>query len=117
MRALSSLLLCFSALGGCAMPGHQVYVASDTSLGVLGSMNSAQTAGKLIVGYDRAFVSLVPKTESGSDVVSVYNCTNLEIRGLRIAHFYERVATGKAAQAVVAALDREQESDSACAMK
>ena len=99
------------------MPGKQVYVASDTSLGLIGSMNTAQTAGKMLVGYDRAFVSLVPKKTRDGDVMSTYNCTNLEIKGLRITKFYERLATGAAAKAVVGSLTAAQGSDPTCAMK
>ena len=86
-------------LGACTSLSKQVYVASDTSLGVNGAVNTAQTAGKLVIGYDRKFVAFVPKIiyEGDSDVMAVYNCTHLEVQGLRITAFRERLATGDAA--------------------
>lgn len=92
------LMLPAALLCACTSLSKQVYVASDTSLGVNGAMNTAQTAGKLVIGYDRKFVAFVPKItyEGDSDVMSVYNCTHLEITGLRISKFREKLATGKA---------------------
>lgn len=93
------LLLSVTLLGACTSLSKQVYVASDTSLGVNGAVNTAQTAGKLVIGYDRKFVAYVPKInyEGDSDVMAVYNCTHLEVQGLRITAFRERLATGDAA--------------------
>lgn len=93
------LLLSVTMLGACTSLSKQVYVASDTSLGVNGAVNTAQTAGKLVIGYDRKFVAYVPKInyEGDSDVMAVYNCTHLEVQGLRITAFRERLATGDAA--------------------
>lgn len=93
------LLLAVTMLGAWTSLSKQVYVASDTSLGVNGAVNTAQTAGKLVIGYDRKFVAYVPKIiyEGDSDVMAVYNCTHLEVQGLRITAFRERLATGDAA--------------------
>lgn len=94
-----ALLLPAAMLCACTSLSKQVYVASDTSLGVNGAVNTAQTAGKLVIGYDRKFVAFVPKKDEdadSSDVMSVYNCTHLEITGLRISKFREKLATGKA---------------------
>ena len=114
-RTIATLMFA-AVMGGCSMPGKQVYVASDTSLGLIGSMNTAQTAGKMQVGYDRTFVSLVPKKTRDGDAMSTYNCTHLEIKGLRIAKFHERIATGQAAKAIATSL-AAQGSGSSCAMK
>ena len=93
------LLLSMTLLSACTSLSKQVYVASDTSLGVNGAVNTAQTAGKLVIGYDRKFVAYVPKIiyAGDSDVMAVYNCTHLEVQGLRITAFRERLATGDAA--------------------
>ena len=92
------LLLSATLLCACTNLSKQVYVASDTSLGVNGAVNTAQTAGKLVIGYDRKFVAYVPKinNKGNSDVMAVYNCTHLEVQGLRITAFRERLATGDA---------------------
>lgn len=93
-------LLSVILLSACTSLSKQVYVASDTSLGVNGAVNTAQTAGKLVIGYDRKFVAYVPKIiyEGDSDVMAVYNCTHLEVQGLRIKAFKEHLATGDAAK-------------------
>lgn len=101
-----ALLLPAAMLCACTSLSKQVYVASDTSLGVNGAMNTAQTAGKLVIGYDRKFVAYVPTTKLGArgkepeivDAMAVYNCTHLEVQGMRITAFREQLATGDAAK-------------------
>lgn len=103
-RMLCIATCCLPLLGGgCTSLEKQLYIASDTSLGVNGAVNTAQTAGKIVIGYDRKFVTVVPKMNPNaeSDVMSAYNCTHVEIKGLRISKFRERLASGEAATNLV----------------
>ena len=138
-RSLSAVLLALS-ITGCTLAGKNIYVASDTTLGVIGAMNTAHSSGKLIIGYDRQFIAVVPKKESSGenrsnppanppndgtgatnpdvakaeisnspptrsgDAMSAFNCTHLEIKGITVTKFYERLATGPAAVALVSHL-------------
>ncbi|MBI5461556.1 MAG: hypothetical protein HY941_05145 [Gammaproteobacteria bacterium] len=96
-------ILAFSALlslTGCATPNH-MFVASDSSIGVSGSINSTRTSGKVVIGYDRKFVAYVPQKSDDADVMSAFNCTELKITGITVEKFYERLATGEAAASLV----------------
>lgn len=90
-------------LTGCASPDH-MFVATDTSLGVNGNINSTRTSGKVVIGYDRKFIAYVPQKTEGGDAMSAFNCTNLEITGITVTKFHERLATGEAAQKLVHSL-------------
>lgn len=46
------------ALGAC----QNLYIASDTNAGIQASLNTARTAGKLSVGWERDFVVLIPRS-------------------------------------------------------
>ncbi|MGH6892156.1 MAG: hypothetical protein ACREEP_07850, partial [Dongiaceae bacterium] len=86
-------------LGGCEPTN--LYVAHSTVLGVNGAMNADQSSGHLIVGYDRKFAAIVPKsvpTEDGKEAMSVLSCSDVKVDGIFLAGFTEYLATGKAAQ-------------------
>lgn len=86
-------------LGGCE-PAN-LYVAHTTVLGVNGAMNADQSSGHLIVGYDRKFAAIVPKsveTEDGKEAMSVLSCSDVKVDGIFLAGFTEYLATGRAAQ-------------------
>jgi hypothetical protein len=95
-------------LGGCS--GNEVYVASDTSLGINGSLNSAKTSGQVVIGYDRSFTAYVPLDEKNEDALSSYNCTEVEIKGIQLVRFTERMATGKAALNVAEGIVPEEDA-------
>ncbi len=97
--ALSATL----GLTGCATSDH-MFVASDTSLGVNGNINSTRTSGKVMIGYDRKFIAYIPQKTEGGDAMSAFNCTSLEITGITVKKFNERLATGEAAQMLVRGL-------------
>jgi len=78
-----------------------LYVAHTTVLGVNGAMNADQSSGHLIVGYDRKFGAVVPKsvdTEDGKEAMSVLSCSDVKVDGIFLAAFTEYLATGRAAQ-------------------
>ncbi len=110
------LTIPFVLLVGCASAGKQVYIASDTSLGVVGAMNTARTSGKLMLGYDRKFVAYIPKMQDEvgqGDAMATFNCTHVQIKGITVTRFYERLATGDAAIELVSKLPPTQK-DTEC---
>jgi hypothetical protein len=91
-----------------------LYVASNTVIGVNGAMNTDQATGHLIVGYDRRFAAVIPKSativdpETGEPVptehpeareaMSVLSCSQLEVDIIFLTGFSEYLATGEAAR-------------------
>jgi hypothetical protein len=103
-RTVVSAAFCAALLSGCE-PSN-LYIAHDTVVGVNGAMNADQTSGHLIVGYDRKFAAIVPKSvtrpDDGSGVVqrdamSVLSCSELKVDGIFLTGFTEYLATGPAA--------------------
>lgn len=98
---LTALVL---AIGGC---GDQLYVGSDTVLGIAVGYNSAREAGRIDIGYDRHFVTWIPQSvpqEEGEEAMSVLGCTQVKIGNLNLQKFQESLATGKAAAKFAEAL-------------
>lgn len=91
-----------------------LYVTSNTVIGVNGAMNTEQASGHLIVGYDRRFLAIVPKSativdpETGEPVttgnpeareaMSILSCSQLEVDTIFLTGFTEYLATGEAAR-------------------
>lgn len=90
-----------------------LYVASNTVVGLNGAMNAEQTAGHLIVGYDRRFAAIVPKSaqvlrddgtldtdvdQDAREAMSVLSCSELKVEGIFLTGFTEYLATGEAAR-------------------
>lgn len=95
-------------LAGC--DANQLYMGSKTVIGVNAAVSPDQTKGWVVVGYDRTFAAIVPRSadelgEDGKpadggrkDAMSALVCSRLEVSGITIKHFTESIATGKAAQ-------------------
>jgi len=70
-------------------------------VGLNAAMNTEQTAGHLKIGYDRTFVTVVPKSVplrgGGREAMAALSCSDLEVTGIFITGFREYLATGKAA--------------------
>ncbi len=101
-------------LGGCANWGEQLYVAHDTKLGIDASINTATTSGSIDLGYDRRFVTFVPRSveiEEGDadarEVMSVIACSNLRVGIISIDYYDESMATGRAATLFAEALAKQ----------
>lgn len=118
----TTLLVLLSA--GCQDWGNQLYIANTTKLGINASLNTTRQAGSIGLGYDRYFVTWVPRSVDQSDaspdgdpaadktrdVMSVLACSRLEVDGLNIKEFDETLATGEAARIFAAALKEEKSS-------
>lgn len=91
-----------------ACEANQLYVAHDTVIGINAAVNTQRTAGTLLIGYDRDFATLVPRSveqvdESGNptgekDVMSSFSCSELKTSGIFLSAYRERLITGRAAE-------------------
>jgi hypothetical protein len=94
-----------ASLCACQNTEQQLYVAHDTKLGIDASYNAAMTAGSIDLGYDRRFVTWVPRSveihssdTDAKDVMSVIACSKLQVGALSILYYDESMATGRAAK-------------------
>lgn len=108
-------------LNSCSYDATQLYVVHQTVIGIDAAVNNEQKAGHLLIGYDRRFLTISPKSVPMSesqksaknpqetmapqspgpqpkDVMAVLSCSHMEIDGLFLTKFVERLATGKAAK-------------------
>lgn len=92
------MLLC-----GCQPPTN-LYVAATTVVGVNAAVNTEQTAGHLKIGYDRDFVTVVPRSvavpghDQQREVMAALSCSEVEVTGIFLTGFKEYLATGQAAR-------------------
>ncbi len=96
-----------TVLTGCEP--NQLYMASHTVVGVNAAVNPDQTSGWLVVGYDRTFATVIPRSAPGEgdakrNAMSAIACSRLAVNGITIKKFTESIATGKAAQDFAAQL-------------
>jgi hypothetical protein len=118
-------------LTGCE--ANQLYLASHTVVGINAAVNPEQTNGWLIVGYDRSFATVIPRsvetpggttrdaqtpaagdttrdaqtpTAGGTtrDAMSALACSSLSVKGITIKRYTESIATGEAARRFAAKL-------------
>ena len=92
-------------LAACQNVGQQLYVAHDTKLGIDASYNTAMTSGNIDLGYDRRFVTWVPRSveivggdENAREAMSVIACSRLQVGAMSILYYDESLATGRAAK-------------------
>jgi hypothetical protein len=118
MRAVLCVLGLTLGTVGCSPNG--LYVASETVVGVHGRVNTEKTSGFVMIGYDRDFATIIPRSvdlpkaenadagltarERGREVMSAMGCSELEVEGIFLTKFVESLATGRAARAYAKAL-------------
>jgi hypothetical protein len=107
IQAVTLCLVSAAGLAGCE--ATNLYVAHNTVVGVNGAMNADSRSGHVIIGYDRKFAAIVPKSappvDDGTGVppdaheaMSVLSCSDLEVKGIFLTGFTEYLATGIAAK-------------------
>ena len=77
-----------------------LYIAHSTVVGLNAAGSADRGSGHLIIGYDRHFGAIVPKSvpvEEGEEAMSVLSCSDLKVDGIFLAGFTEYLATGRAA--------------------
>ena len=72
-------------------------------VGVNAAVNMERTAGHLVIGYDRNFVTIAPRSVpigagagDGEDAMAALSCSELEVKGIYLTKFVESLATGEA---------------------
>lgn len=103
----------FALCGGLAGCGEatNLYVAHNTVVGVNANVSPDRQQGQLLVGYDRDFITIIPKSVDADglapgeqDVMSLLNCTELEVDGIFLSRYVDVMASGEAAKKLAAAL-------------
>lgn len=101
-------------LTACMGMQDRLYISSTTVLGLDASVNTARTAGRVQLGYDRYFVTWVPQMapegNAPPEVMSALNCTEVTVNGLTLTGFEESLATGEAAIQFAKALANEEQT-------
>lgn len=98
-------------IAGCEP--RNLYVAHDSVVGLNAQVSPDRQQGQLIVGYDRDFVVVIPKSvEKGGgtnkrDAMSLLNCTHLEVDGLFLTEYADSVASGEAAVKLAGRLTKD----------
>lgn len=104
MKLLNLFLVpVFFVLASC--DAQRLYVAHDTVLGINANVSPNRQRGRLIVGYDRDFTTVIPKSvprtdAPGHDAMASLGCTNLEVEGPVLRKYRDLVVTGDAAIAL-----------------
>jgi hypothetical protein len=100
------IALTLAALAACEP--NQLYMATHAVVGVNAGVNPEQTTGSLLIGYDRTFATVIPRsvntTGSSHEAMSALVCSELGIAGITIRRYTESLATGVAAKAFAKAL-------------
>jgi hypothetical protein len=98
-RPLALLSACAATVLAACEP-NQLYLVSHTVVGVNAQVNPDQTSGTLVVGYDRTFATIMPRSvpNNGSqDAMTSVACSSLWVKGITIKRYNESIASGEAA--------------------
>ncbi|MEM9043348.1 MAG: hypothetical protein AAGC81_01545 [Pseudomonadota bacterium] len=93
-----SLLLAVSACDAT-----NLYVAHDTVVGLNAQVSPDRQQGRFVLGYDRDFISLVPKSVEDDedsdkrDVMALLSCSELEVDGIFLSRYLDVLVSGEAA--------------------
>ncbi len=77
MTRIGTIVFLAAIAAGCEPTN--LYVAHTTVVGVNAAMNADQGSGHLIIGYDRHFGAIIPKsvaTTEGKEAMSVLSCSD-----------------------------------------
>jgi len=95
---------------------RQLSLGARTVIGINAQFNPEQTTGSLLIGYDRTFAAIVPRSTTlaaaagdpapppGRDAMAALVCSDLRVEGITIRRYTESMATGAAAQTFAANL-------------
>ncbi len=94
-------LLAVVALSGC--DAQKLFVAHDTVVGINANISPNRQRGRLVIGYDRDFATVIPKSvpvPGGHDAMASLGCTNLEVDGPVLRKYRDLIVSGEAAIAL-----------------
>ena len=108
---LKRLVVAAVPLAVAACEPSQLIIGARTVIGVNAQVNPEQTTGSLVIGYDRNFAAIVPRSAdrppplpddappaSGArDAMAALVCSDLKVQGITIRSYTESMATGDAA--------------------
>ena len=111
--AVATATTALLALAGCE--ATHLFVAHQTVVGVDAAVDTQMTKGHLVIGYDRNFVAIIPKSVDAGvsaqggpqrDAMSAVACHKVEVKGIALTQFTEYLATGEAAKTYAESLRR-----------
>jgi hypothetical protein len=97
------------ALAACEP--RQLTLGARTIVGINAQINPEQTTGSVVIGYDRTFAAIVPRSadpspaapgsappaNAGRDAMAALVCSDLKVEGITIRSYTDSMATGDAA--------------------
>lgn len=108
-----ALPLASLALGLAGCDANQLSNGSKTVIGVNAAVNLDPVRGLLVVGYDSSVTTNVPRRiddvgdKEKKDAMSVVACSAFDVAGMKIKHFRESIAAGKAAEDLASRLGND----------
>ena len=98
---LAALACAITLLTGCEP--NQLYLTTHTVVGVNAQVNPDQSSGHLVIGYDRTFATVMPRSVEGkkagtTDAMTALACSSVWVKGITIKRYSESIATGEAAE-------------------
>lgn len=110
LRRALSLAVIPASLAACEPT--QLYMVSHAVVGLNASVNPEQTTGSLLIGYDRTYATVIPRSVATTtangvqfrDAMSALVCSELAVDGITIRRYTESLATGRAATRFAAKL-------------
>jgi hypothetical protein len=94
-------------LSGCE--AKNLYVAHDTVIGINANLSGDRRKGRLVVGYDRDFATIIPKSvdlgNGKKDVMASLGCNYIQITGANLTGYRDLVVSGDAAIELATKLD------------
>lgn len=103
--------IAFATLSGCAT--NNLYVAHDTVIGLNAKLSDTRQQGSLVIGYDRDYVTIIPKSVTipdgkggvKKDAMASLGCNRVQVQGAQLVEYRDFVITGDAAIALAKKLN------------
>ncbi|WP_353314762.1 hypothetical protein [Shimia sp. NS0008-38b] len=88
-------------------------MAHDTVIGINAKLSDTRQQGRLVIGYDRDYVTIIPKSVTVSDgnggtkkdVMASIGCNRAKVKGARLVQYSDFVVTGDAAVSLASKLN------------
>jgi hypothetical protein len=107
---LKYLFVAAMPLAVAACESRTLVMGARTIIGINAQVSADQTSGSVVVGYDRDFAAIVPRSvdlspppsgdppsANGRDAMAALVCSELKVEGISIRRYSEAIATGEAA--------------------
>ncbi|MCP5086392.1 MAG: hypothetical protein GY952_06280 [Rhodobacteraceae bacterium] len=98
---------CIFLISACE--AQNLYVAHDTVVGINAQLSQDRQKGRLVVGYDRDFATIIPRSvdmgNGREEVMSSLGCNHIVVDGISLTEYRDMVVTGDAAIALAKELE------------